>query len=328
VAIYALCPAGDVTGGPETMHQFVHKARGLGLDAYIHYYGSWGEQRTPEAYSHYDVETSGQIVDSPDSVVIAMEIAPFSLKNLRASKRVIWWLSVDNFLRSCNSNRAVQAATNDRDTFDSIFDPHQTITHLTHSEYGRLFLASKGVNAPLLGDYISDKFTSVREQLMSVPKKDRIAYNPRKGKEFTEALIRESAGTLDWLPIQGMTAEGVAQALAGSKVYIDFGEHPGQDHLPKEAALAGCSILTGTRGAAGNKTDIPIPPRFKINEASQDSIQTTLTTIRFMLDHFSQDTVEFDPYRSWILSHEDLFVSQIIEIFGRTGILSTGTSRR
>jgi len=43
------------------------------------------------------------------------------------------------------------------------------------------------------------------------------------------------------------------------KLYVDFGKHPGKDRMPREAAVHGCCIITGRRGAAGNPFDIPIP---------------------------------------------------------------------
>ena len=36
------------------------------------------------------------------------------------------------------------------------------------------------------------------------------------------------------------------------QVYIDFGHHPGQDRLPREAVQCGCVVITGTRGS-GNQ---------------------------------------------------------------------------
>jgi hypothetical protein len=325
--LYALSPAGFVTGGPESMHQLVHTARSLGIEAYIHYYGD-GDRSTPAAYSHYDVKVSTQIIDAPESVLVAPESGSLLLKTMQHCRRAMWWLSVNDFIAQAELVRGYQTGYCDRAPFDYVFDPRQKVTHLSHSEYGRLFLATKGVNATPLGDYVSDKITNFCTSLAGNVKLDRIAYNPLKGKAFTEALIAASAGELEWVPIQGMTAEGVAETLSTSKLYIDFGEHPGQDHLPKEAALAGCCMLTGTRGAAGNRVDIAIPTEFKMNEAAEDAVGQVLKKIRWMLANFADISPEFDAYRAGILRHKKMFSSQISGIFGSSGPLSTRPKRR
>lgn len=48
-----------------------------------------------------------------------------------------------------------------------------------------------------------------------------------------------------------LSAEEVQAMLKKSKVYIDFGGHPGMEHIPREAALAGRIIVTNRAGSAG-----------------------------------------------------------------------------
>ena len=54
------------------------------------------------------------------------------------------------------------------------------------------------------------------------------------------------------------------------QVYIDFGHHPGQDRLPREAAACGCLVVTGTRGSAGFHADVPLPPALKLAHPLDD----------------------------------------------------------
>ena len=55
----------------------------------------------------------------------------------------------------------------------------------------------------------------------------------------------------------------VTAKLLRAKIYIDFGPHPGMDRFPREAALAGCMIVTNTQGAAEYYADVPIPHKYK-----------------------------------------------------------------
>ena len=53
-------------------------------------------------------------------------------------------------------------------------------------------------------------------------------------------------------------------------IYIDFGEHPGKDRIPREAALRNLIVITNRNGAAVNNIDVPIDNMFKIdNNLSQ-----------------------------------------------------------
>lgn len=58
------------------------------------------------------------------------------------------------------------------------------------------------------------------------------------------------AQDLRWVPLIGMTTEEMRSCMSKSKVYIDFGNHPGKDRIPREAAISGCIVITGKRGAA------------------------------------------------------------------------------
>ena len=61
-----------------------------------------------------------------------------------------------------------------------------------------------------------------------------------------------------------LSPEQVQAMLKKAKVYIDFGGHPGMDRIPREAALAGCIVVTNREGSAAFRQDVPIPSQYKI----------------------------------------------------------------
>ena len=77
--------------------------------------------------------------------------------------------------------------------------------------------------------------------------------------EFTRALMAAAPAHFRWVPIQNMTPVEVASLLGRSKVYIDFGAHPGRDRIPREAALCGCVVITGTQGSVALTVNLPLP---------------------------------------------------------------------
>jgi len=91
-----------------------------------------------------------------------------------------------------------------------------------------------------------------------------VAYNPTKGLPATQRVIRALDGVVTFHPIEALTHAETVELLKGSLIYLDLGEHPGRDRLPREAAVAGCVVLVGKRGAAINSIDVPIPDEFKL----------------------------------------------------------------
>jgi hypothetical protein len=169
----------------------------------------------------------------------------------------------------------------------------------------------------MLTDYLSPDFLRETRERQTTPKRDIVTYNPKKGFEFTRQLMAASAGRLDWVPIENMTPREVAELLASAKVYVDFGEHPGRDRIPREAALAGCVVITGTRGSAGNGIDIPIPAEFVIGEDSPDAVERIVAAIELAISGFEAARTAFDPYRTWITRHEDVFTAEVEAMFAR-----------
>ena len=83
--------------------------------------------------------------------------------------------------------------------------------------------------------------------------------------------------------------------------YIDFGPHPGMDRLPREAALAGCVVITNCEGAANFEEDIPLPPEFKFPSFDVEKICQLL---RDCCNNHAAYVEKMKPYREWIFGQE------------------------
>lgn len=103
-----------------------------------------------------------------------------------------------------------------------------------------------------------------------------------------------------------MTAEEVHALLCRAKCYIDFGNHPGQDRIPREAAAAGCCVITDRRGSAANDMDVPIPTTYKFDDVPQ-AIPAILSCIRDCLADYEGHTRDFDSYRAMIAGQKEQF---------------------
>jgi hypothetical protein len=184
--------------------------------------------------------------------------------------------------------------------------------HLVQSRYAGDFLKRKNVCYGYLSDYLNEGFLKKRSG-EPARKKDQVVYNPRKGFEFTKKIIA-AAQDITWIPIISLQPAEVISLLEESKVYIDFGHHPGKDRIPREAAIMKCCVITGRRGAAGNPHDIPIRDSYKIADRTAN-IPAIVGMIRSCLSDYDSHVADFKPYRDWIYREENKFIEDIQRVF-------------
>lgn len=320
-----MCPGGLKTGGTELLHQLVCEIDRLGGTVFLVYIGS--NLSTPQAFKKYinnNICEERHIVDDDDNIVIIPETYVEKMLDFKNIKRAIWWLSVDNYTRDCSffARKEIYGIKNAlhylfagkmKDTYDII---KCADVHFCQSFYSITYLKNLDIEAGkilYLSDYINDIYT---ENYVGIEKNERsniVLYNPLKGKKYTQRLIKLSS-ELNWMPIQNMSDDSVRELLQRSKVYVDFGHHPGKDRFPREAAISGCCVITGKRGAANFFNDIPIPDRFKFDEKSVDANEI-IRMIKLCLKEYETTIDEFEEYRNFIVKEKDEFIKSVNEYF-------------
>jgi hypothetical protein len=312
--VHVLCPAASVTGGPEALHQFVDAGQRLGFDMGMVYLPEDHPDPLPEVYRPYAPRIARHVVDAPDSVVVVPETGTLQLLEYQHARRAIWWLSVEHFLLRADAMRqqGARGGYAGPNPMDLVFEPRFRCLHLAQSEYARDWVAQRGADSLMLTDYVRDELVQRAAGVRGLVKEDIVAYNPKKGLEFTQRLMAASAGwPTRWVPIQDMTPLQVAELLGRAKVYVDFGPHPGRDRIPREAALCGAVVITGTQGSAGNPVDVPLPPGYKFDERHPLAISSTLQRIAAVMADYAGHAARFEPYRQWILGQRGVFFDEV-----------------
>ncbi len=92
--------------------------------------------------------------------------------------------------------------------------------------------------------------------------------------------------------------------LKTCKIYVDLGAHPGKDRIPREAALAGCVVITNKLGAADNEVDIPI-------EEKVDGPEELKVLIEDIFKNYESYYEKQKNYRDIIVNEKDIFKSQV-----------------
>ena len=332
--VFVCCPPNFASGGPELLHQFASYLISRGVNVFM-YYGVYsnGENPVHDNYRHYHIPITCSIQDSDTSVIIVPETFTYLLYTLQVKKirKVIWWLSVDNFYSSiCSGYEYIMNDALKRKFIKYYsFDQDMEIEHWAQSEYARQFLVFNGVPAKdikMVTDYINLVFLddlvaskSRYHEEIAVEKENIVLYNPYKGMDFTRQLM-SSAQDIKWVPIINMTRVQVYDALLKGKVYIDFGNHPGKDRIPREAAVAGCVVITGKRGSAANEIDVPIPEKYKFND-DINGIYEIIERIRYVFENYESCYKEFESYVKSIFSEPLKFRNEVDAALDLTDVI-------
>lgn len=328
--IYVLCPGNFKSGGPELLHQLVNQINNIKgeMEAKIAYFNysdkskPYDDSLVKYVQNAWTIEPN--VTDNGDNIIVIPEMFVDKIKNYKKSKKYIWWMSVDNF-KFTNSFRdmwevggfshAVKWTLKGKG-YNKLSLVKQADMHLCQSYYSLDYLLKLGLpksKCKFLSDYVNQSYLNNYGSLRH-PKENIVLYNPKKGMKFTRKLIESSNKDLEWKPLINMTNGEVQSLMEKAKVYIDFGEHPGKDRIPREAAISGCCVITDKQGSAAFYNDVPIMDEFKFSR-EEKNIPRILDKIYDCLEYYDENSKKFKYYRSYILREKSQFKNDVKEVF-------------
>lgn len=286
--IYILTPPAYVTGGVECCYQLAHTINELGGDCYT-IFSANVENPVPDEYKKYNIKITKNLEVGKNNLMILPEIFTGVSKEpaLKDLNFAIWWLSVDH----------------NRGAFVEFNNPN--LIHFYQSTYAGDFLKNKGAkDVRILFDPINQDYID-RNNF----KKENVICYSVKGQAFADS-IKPLLPEYEFVMIQGMTREQVVETLSRSKVFIDFGYHPGRDKIPREsAALMNC-VITNKVGAAAFYEDIAIKDEYKFEVLEKEPI---IEKIKDCIENYDQKITDFEEFRNIIRIQNSEFKKQIKE---------------
>ena len=326
--VLIFCPE-YLNGGCEALHQLGHQIARHGGIAHMAYYGPYSRLEldgdflrcypapspTSEYFARYEPTALHEARLGPDTLVVMPEmLTTFAAISDPRYQRALWWLSVDN------------AIIQNPDLLDPAWrlrfldDPE--LVHFHQCDYARAFLqANNTARYHALSDYtdpdIIHRSLTASENPPISDRSNTICFYPGKGAELAAGFISGRgalARQVDFVPIRGMTKAQVRDALFAARMYIDFGNHPGKDRTPREAAAAGAIVLLNAVGAARFFPDHPLPAEYLFTE---DDVTTgTLhRKVNAILEepkaHFARQRM----YRDEILHEQERFDLEVRSFF-------------
>ena len=279
------------------------------------------QHETPGPYLRYNVGPARLQDVEPGSIVILPEIYTRLIGRFPRTEIYFWWQSVDNFFLHAGYTVPGRMIGAQRVAKMQVGKLRRRVAkHLYQSDYAREFLESIALGPRArVSDYLAEEYVQAIARPPRTPRQNILVYNPAKGKEQTEAILRalsESGRPMpDVVPLKGMTRDQVRELLGRAKVYIDFGEHPGKDRIPREAVALGACALVNRRGSASNPADIPIPGDFKIDDRKPGFEKLAADQIHLLMDDFERQAPRFDAYRQSIAQEPAGFVDEVRAVF-------------
>lgn len=308
------------TGGPLAIHQAAAKIRDLGGDAGILYIRSPKPHKAFKFRSNKivpnlsflerkkvskELRSFGFPLDANFSTTdhfIIPEVLPdlaYKLLQLGCTNVSIWWLSVDNFPISQLNTLQNQMLL-------------QKCGHLCQSTYAFDFVKRHGgVNVSMLSDEID---LDVPKNIpATADRKFDFCYLPNKATgadEILEGLSKQFAIK----PLKNMSRKQIKETLLDTKIFLDFGHHPGKDRVPREAALCGAIPLLRHEGAARFKEDVPLPKGLLIETKAFFDTTAIAEKVQSIIDNSENYNVALDEYVNGILGESDIFKNELLDI--------------
>ncbi len=315
---FIACPASFQTGGTEALHVLAFELRNLGFNAIMYYFNvKESEDVVGERFKCFNLPYVFEIVDSEQNILVVPELGAKFFKGVEKIQKVFWWLSVDNYFRALPKrtikNWFKKHILKEDIDINKVDLNDSKILHLAQSQYAWDFLEKKNIKRKaFLADYLRDDFFKNEADLTSKNRKDVILYNPAKGYKFTKKLI-EYANDLKFVPLVNLTPEQVCELCKSSKIYIDFGNHPGKDRFPREAAIQGTIVITGKQGSAAFMEDLPIPDGYKFDQ-NNVKLSEIVQLLKDCLKNYDKHIWGFEEYRTFIKQDKEKFISDLKKI--------------
>lgn len=305
--VFILCPSKLATGGTELLHQFSKCLKERNVQCYMIYLGGSDlECPTPETFAKYDVKYVSQYIDASDSILVLPESQVHMVDICQKGTVMLWWLSVDNYTYAYRE----EIPKYGMDVY-SLKD-RKNVMHFVQSQYAKEFLRTQiGIdNTYYLKDYINDDIVMCAKEFKDkVVRNNYCLYNPAKGYQNIKPIIESCRQDITWVPLQGLKPEEMAYLMCSAKVYIDFGNHPGKDRIPREAGICGCCVITNRMGSAAYQEDVNIPEKFKM--ADMTDMEAILDIIYDCIDNYEERQIEYEAYRENIACEKEEFMQDI-----------------
>ncbi|MDE6667921.1 MAG: hypothetical protein K2K38_06205 [Clostridia bacterium] len=288
--------------------------------------------KCPERFEKYNpkVISFKDVVDDKKNIIIAPEAGTWVFRNYKKLRKSVWWLSYNNFDGLTGFSKALHSkiknfikfflnlflSKDNKYKYDGAYPDKllKGVCHFCGSKYAYSKLIERRYeNVEMLVEPLSLEYikAGMSKDLTTQNRSDKIPYNPAKPSRIMEMLLKRD--DLEFVPIKNMEISEIIELFRNTKLYIDFGEFPGPERLPKESVYNGTCLIVGKRNAAENDFDVAIPDKFKIVDYENEEL--VVENIKEVLANYDKYIDEFEYFRNKIDNLENNFINSICKVF-------------
>lgn len=289
--VFIVCPR-ERTRAVRNQHQVCDYLVALGADAYMIYHPNPDGDRRVLYPELPNVRVADHVEDAPENLVIVPETndLPSVREECPASRIAIWWRSYVNAALNATVTRNLRTEFEPIHLFHSVYEYAMIRPHLLWS-------------TPwfFLTDYIDDDYLRTDTDSLVAGKADVVCFNGVKDK--ITGHICAKAG-IECIPIAGLPPAEVGAIMRRCKVYVDNGFHSGNDHMPRQAAMSGCVVISNKSGSAAFAEIMPIEEKIVLDSDLYDLIPAVFNDFRYYYD-------KQRPYREQIRGEKRAFEAHV-----------------
>lgn len=300
-------PGPLVTGGPENCHQIADGLVRLGIDCRIQYYQTdahhyrtitWdkdnpfaakyrAEQRREGDGYHPTHHIFGSVDQRVAQLFPAMpralhwNVTPAFCRKFIGMHRITEFLFGRSPRIRARALHAVEqlnekgwlqtrAAWSIRRTSNPLLHAVQS-----HAAYCQL-RDDYGQDPVLLFDYCHREFFETVGVVDSREREYDVVYQPRS--EPHASVVLDGMG-LKTRVLKGLARPQLIEILKSAKCYLDLGNHPGRDRLPREAVICGAVAVIGLAGTAKYFADVPCLPDLRVKRDDWEQIRRQIRMV-------------------------------------------------
>lgn len=301
-------PGPLVTGGPENCHQIADGLLRLGVECRIQYYKTDARIYEPIVWDDGNPYVSRYTMiqrrpgDQYEPTHYIFGSVDHRLRDLhKGSPRAVHWNVTPEYCRKfiglqklavlLFGNKSYAAAMaglcvekiNSKGFLQkraawSVRASAGDLLHLVQS-YSAYYQLKKGYgfDPVFLFDYCHKQFFDTVDLASADMVRDiDVVYQPRS--EPHASLVLKKMGLKTKL-LKGLSRDELILTLKRSKCYLDLGNHPGRDRLPREAVVCGAVAVIGHAGTAECFVDVPSIPDLKVKRSNYMGIRNAIRAV-------------------------------------------------
>lgn len=329
--IYVVSMNSSTSGGPESLHQLAYELK-KDNDVFM-YYADTRTCAIPEKFKKYGIPVVDYVEDDVDNLLIVPETYTDVLYNMHKIDKIIWWLSLDFYLKKLIKNKTTDFSERNnvpwlisfiglfifnKFNYKTFKFKDKNVFHFYNCEYVREYLIKNNIEdyqMMYLCGPLRDEYFNLEISLDS--KQNIVFYNPKKGLDYTEKIIESVLKVrqdIEFKALDNLSTSECIELMKVAKLYIDFGFFPGPERIPREAVMNYCNIITGRDGSAYNNIDIPIKEEYKFDK-SDDNIPIITERLIDMIDNYEKYLIDFDNYRNKVKDQKNIFLDNVNKFF-------------